>query len=1023
MTTAIFKFKSDSVSGDQFSVVGFNGHEAISTLYRYEIEIKAPRSASIDLDDVLDARATFTIEQNGIESPVHGVLSSFEEIRFAQNYCYYKAILVPEVWKLTNYKTNEIYYQTGSGVLGDSGQTIVDIIHQVFEHAGIASSEYDISSLQGKLLKREYVCQFSESDFDFVSRLLENEGVFYYFEQDASSEKIIFINDLNYLTIPRPKLIFDVTAQVKNQDDCVYGLSCRKQRLPEKVIVRDYNTDEPSLDVSEVTSIDTMGQGTEYIYGKNVHSDTEAAYLSQIRAEEYICRKTQYFGESSVPRLMAGYIFVIEGHPNSVYNSVEYLALEVTHEGESLDMSLSGGQSVSKPQYRNSFTAIPAEIQYRPDRKTIKPKITGTLHARIDGELDSEFAQLDEEGRYKVSLPFDFHNENHPEGLASARVRMMQPYAGKNRGMQFPMAKGTEVLLSFVDGDPDRPIIAGAINTATTPGPVSAENQTESVIQTGGNNKVRFEDEKGFERIIMESPSSNSWLRIGAPNDPISDPIDFDGDGNNEIEYASNGIRIKTDGGLWMESLDRYGEFIAGSPTDATTDSTDFDYSRNPTNQALLSHFGSGYAPKGIEPRFAGDPDSDAEDFNSVINKARVIVSSLDTVTTQEGNIYDFGGYWNYNLGNSYTENHIDQSPMLNDDEPDAASATNTHNDELQQLEEELENLKSRESNLETSYAFEEVLHFDMDGDGNTTVDAGLNSVAAEITTKETAIEAKKLAKPLRPVHDLFNTGGPGWTSINWPSSSPDGLSADDVKLDDPFYEQTSMNMWADKSFGNSYDYKNGDGISVTVGSSLDVQHGGRHVELGYRGDGSISSWSHSENGVSREKKWTSAGTLIYESRTESTAKNINELEKKFDRNTGDVYSHTHSQGTGMGLTKFEFDYSNTLSMTINSGSLLSSETHLGARITNDNFLGLLMELKMFSGMKCEFHVGLGGIIETKNSQAEICFPGMKLEGGVAEVKTVASAIELVGSTVKSMATGVQANAIKIKSGGLDMTA
>jgi type VI secretion system VgrG family protein len=743
MTDANFKFISDAQGGDRFTVISFSAQEGLSQLYRYEIEIKAPVTEEIDLDEVLDAHARFVTELNGVEHPVHGVLSSFEETRFAQNYGYYRAVLVPRLWKLSNYRTNEIFYQAGIDGEAEAGQGIDKIIDQLLSKAGLDSSEYDLTGLTGNLLKREYRCQYNESDFDFISRLMENEGVFYYFEQGDLAETIVFINDMNYMDLPQPRLLFDVAAQSSRQDDCVYAWSCRKQRLPHNVIVRDYNPDEPSLDVSDITDIDSMGQGTEYIYGKNVKSDTEATYLSQIRAEEYICRKTQFFGESSVTRLRAGHLFAVDGHPNDKYSGVEYLPIEVQHEGASLDMSLGGGRDDAQPQYRNSFIAIPAEVQYRPPRLTPRPRITGTLHAVIDGELDSEYAQLDEQGRYKVSLPFDFHNEEHPEGLASARVRMMQPYAGKHRGMQFPMAKGTEVLLSFVDGDPDRPIIAGAINSAPAPGPVNADNQTESVIQTGGNNKIRMEDKKGSERIVLQSPESNSWFRIGATNDPIvivdsspyyvelnasytdpgalthpaddenntsniafseiTDPSDSttDSSGNPYTEVdtsiagqwlvsytsgnesairkvivydpadddatvelsgtACDGIRIQSAGNLWTEAKSRYGEYYAGKPPAGPT--------KNQANVGdpsqigdLIANFGDSYNPTGLKSHSS---ESDIS-FSDAIAGGHVHVSSLDTFTTQEGNIYDFGGYWNYNLGNSYAEDHIRQDAVLN---------------------------------------------------------------------------------------------------------------------------------------------------------------------------------------------------------------------------------------------------------------------------------------------------------------------------------------------------------------------
>jgi type VI secretion system VgrG family protein len=1090
LSQAKFKFVSDATGGDQFTVVSFTGRERVSELYRYEIEVKAPLSANIDLDDVLDGLVHFVTEQNGVEFPVNGILSSFEEFKTVQNFAHYKAILVPSIWKLSNYKTNEIFYQAGDEGDIDAGLTITDIITQVLEKSGMTSADFDLGGLSSKLLKREYTCQYGESDFDFISRLLENEGVFYYFEQSATEEKIVFVNDLNYLSLPRPKLIFDVAAMANSQDNCVFGWSCRKQRLAERVVVRNYNPEEPSLDVSDTTAIDSRGQGTEYIYGQNVQTDTEATYLSQIRAEEQICRKTQFFGESSVSRLQAGYLFLLEQHPNTKYNASEYLAIEVNHEGHNLDMSIAhDANKKTRPQYQNSFVAISANVQYRPPLKTIKPRITGTLHARIDGELLSEYAQLDSQGRYKVSMPFDFHNDDHPEGLASARVRMMQPYAGKGRGMQFPMAKGTEVLLTFVDGDPDRPLIAGAINTAAAPGPVTAGNQTESVIQTGGNNKIRMEDKFGSERLMLESPASNSWIRVGAKNDPIvlngHSPVYLPNDGSfyqdpyayshaeedesvttnpnivgvvtdstgtelsggvdtntlgqyfitytdntdgttadtairqvfvydpalvDDLEIpegtSSDGIRIRSAGNLWFEAQSRYGQYHSGIPVKGPTNG-----GNGPSEIGdLIANFGFNYAPTNLKNH--NDPIT-TQTVAQAIASAHVHVSSLDTFTTQEGNIYDFGGYWNYNLGNSYAEDHVDQKAELNKDATDFNNAQVAYKG----AKREVERLRSwNDPDASSLQYYPDLL-------------AAENLKTSTKATRDGLTDIKG---------DLLDAGGPVWRAVNWPTAKPkvgnqdsdtrlgDGgstinndLTAGDTKLEGSYWtdNQGEGKVWVQKKWGNDYEYHQGDAISVSLGSSLDVQHGGRHVEVNYRGDdeSTIASWSHSEGGISREKKWTSAGTMIYESRTESTGKFINELEKKYDRNTGDLYSHTHSQGTGMGLAKFEFDYSNTVALTVNSGSLLSSETFLGAKITNENYIGVAMSMGTFLGGKIDMEFALAGIIEIRNTKVGMEFPGTSIEATGSKIDTVAADLKTIGTSLNAMGAKINAGTTDIE--------
>jgi hypothetical protein len=584
--------------------------------------------------------------------------------------------------------------------------------------------------------------------------------------------------------------------------------------------------------------------------------------------------------------------------------------------------------------------------------------------------LLSEYAQLDSEGRYKVSMPFDFHNDDHPEGLASARVRMMQPYAGKGRGMQFPMAKGTEVLLTFVDGDPDRPLIAGAINTAAAPGPVTADNQTESVIQTGGNNKVRFEDEEGSERIILESPKANSWLRIGTPNDPLGD------DGSDGVsETADDGIRLNSSGSIWTEALGKYGDFIAGAPKDSGVLSSDVNYQSNTPVSEMLGFFNldGKYKPKGLLKYSGGD-----DQLQDALNKAHIKVSSLDTFTTQEGNIYDFGGYWNYNLGNSYAENHMGQ-------------------------------------------------------DENVT----LNIIAG---------------------HDLLDVGGPSWTTVKWPTrngkahgpinydagkgvwssvgegaksvgrnigeSITDGIDSlvgssaalSTLEEKDTMLAGDYKNMWVDKSFGHSYDYKEGDSISVTKGSSLDVQHGGgRHVEVNYSGSGVVTGWSHSDGGLSREKKWTGAGVLVLESSSRTTDSLILEDEKRYDRKSGIMYSSSNSQNTGMTGSSFEYSSAVTASASVNAGFTTSTDT----------FIGGTASLSTYIGLKASVELTLAGSLSVENTDVKLSFPGFTsyvktnvVDLNAVAIDTLATKVANQMSSIESDLNNIETAVAKIITGG-----
>jgi type VI secretion system VgrG family protein len=757
-----FISNSSTLNQETFGVVQFSGVEGISLPYEFEIMLVSD-TTDIDLDEVMAYPAKFTIHRkNGDDVDFHGILNSFEQLHKYNEYVFYRAHLVPRLWWLSITHHNQVCLN----------KSVPDIIALALKDSGLTKLDFEFKT-RNTYQPIEYVCQYNESHFNFISRWLEREGLYYYFDQKGPAEKIIFTDtniahtnlpDVSYA--PPEGLLEDENVEIIN------SFTCRQRQLPQKIFLKDYNYQRPSLGISGSADVDSRGRGTDYIYGEYFGTSEEGDRLAGIRAEVLNCRRREFIGESTIPFIEPGYTFTLSNHYRESFNQ-QYLVESISHEGNQMGYllpSIAEGVPEYKHTiyYRNSFTVIPSDIQFRAEKKANRPYISGALHAKVDAEGTGKYAELDDQGRYKVRLPFD-ESDDHRSGKASTWLRMMQPYANQMGGMQFPLTKGTEVLLTFIDGDPDRPVIAGAIANPETPSPVSAKNQTESVIQTGGNNKIRMEDLEGKERIIMESPTANSWVRIGAPNDPPSPFVVETGNNANsfidstgtwnlikvdnvnsisidtniaansgktltykvnktfQIEYAeskykigsndlgstltqnanytidsntwlledvpvagsnqslnfsriknvvlkiispkvygdesnNDGIRIYTDNSLWLESSKgQYGEYRVGLRADGPRKNGP---DNPPKTGDLLTHFGSDYNPTGMKNRFNGT----AQTLDDVLKNAHVRVSSLDTINTQEGNIYDFGGYWIYNLGNSYVENHINQkNAKLND--------------------------------------------------------------------------------------------------------------------------------------------------------------------------------------------------------------------------------------------------------------------------------------------------------------------------------------------------------------------
>ncbi|WP_054029619.1 type VI secretion system Vgr family protein [Desulfatitalea tepidiphila] len=515
---AAFTFESQALPKDAFTVVRFSGEEGLSRLYRFDILLVSERS-DIDITAVLQQPATFTIRgkfAHGPDLPYHGILSAFEQQQQYGPYIYYRAELRPRLWWLTLTHHNQVFLdkkidQFLSGVLQDGGLS-----------QGV---DFDFR-FQGKYEPRPYVCQYGESHFDFVSRWMEREGAYYWFEQGGQSEKMIAA-DTHIAHTPLPGHETFVYAppsglDATGADKVIRQFNLKQRPMPKNVLLKDYNYLKPSLDLEGRAPVQANGRGEIYLYGEHFQDRGEGQRLADIRAEAYRCREKIFHGRSTIPAIRPGYLYTLQRHYSPDFNR-RFLTTAVRHEGSQEFYLASGlGSSAGEDKeglfYRNSFECIPGDTQFRPERTTPKPRISGTLSARIDAAGSGQYAELDEHGRYKVVMPFDLSGRKG--GKASAWVRMMQPYAGEGMGFHAPLHKGTEVLLSFIEADPDRPVIAGAVPNPETPSPVNDANQTQVRLVSGSGNIMHMEDQEGRQRILLHSPSARTFLRLGAPNDP-----------------------------------------------------------------------------------------------------------------------------------------------------------------------------------------------------------------------------------------------------------------------------------------------------------------------------------------------------------------------------------------------------------------------------------------------------------------------------------------------------------------------
>lgn len=558
-----FTFESKAVDKNTFNVVKFKGTEGLSTIYRFSILLISEKT-DLDLSSILQNPAEFTIKRDDGDIPFKGMLSSFEQMHQAAGIVFYRAELVPSLWRTTLTHCNEIFLnKNAQGVLDDA-----------LKKAGLKQGlNYDFK-LQGSYPSREYVCQYDESHFNFVSRWMERDGMYYYFEQTDQGEKMI-ITDTHISHSPMSEgttLSYSPPSNLDHtkREEIVKNFMLKQQPMPQKIMLKDYNYRKPSLEMKAEAMVSSKGMGEVYIYGEHFMTPGEGDKLAKIRAEEFLCREKVFHAVSTVPYVRTGYIFELKDHYRHDFNQ-RYLTTEVVHEGSQEAYLVSGlglhmAENEDRLYYRNSFSCIPAQTQFRAERKAVKPKFSGSMNAKIDAAGSGQYAELDSQGRYKVILPFD--ESGRHGGKATTWLRMAQPYGGSNHGMHFPLHKGTEVLLTCIDGDPDRPIVQSAAPNPETPSVVSDSNQTKCLITTGGLNLFHIQDQKGSEGMRLHSPHSNSSIRLGsASNDSESGTTEGSEGAKSE---ESDGIKMNTESDIKIAGLN-LGTWVGGNKFEIIT--------------------------------------------------------------------------------------------------------------------------------------------------------------------------------------------------------------------------------------------------------------------------------------------------------------------------------------------------------------------------------------------------------------------------------------------------------------------
>ncbi|MBW8720821.1 MAG: type VI secretion system tip protein VgrG, partial [Polaromonas sp.] len=332
-----FSFASKAYPADKFSVVKMEGYEAISANFSFELTLVSD-DVSVDFEKMLSNPATFTLYAAGgnMETPYHGVLSEFEQLHQSGDLVFYRAVLAPRLQRLTLYRTSDVF-------LND--QTIPDVLEAVIKdskESGLTSADYE-KKLKGSYRPRSFVCQYQETNLDFIMRWMEKEGMYFYFDHSGGAEKLVMVDD----TTLQPAGVLGVTYRpVENMasgaaKDSIQNFVCRQKPLPKQVILQGFNYSSAAVELKQTAPVSDSGAGDVMLYGENFLTQEEGQRYAKLRAQEILCGGKVFKGEATAVGVRSGYFMQMAAHYRTDFNG-KYLVTEVEHYGSQAGVLLAG---------------------------------------------------------------------------------------------------------------------------------------------------------------------------------------------------------------------------------------------------------------------------------------------------------------------------------------------------------------------------------------------------------------------------------------------------------------------------------------------------------------------------------------------------------------------------------------------------------------------------------------------------------------------------------------------------------
>ena len=518
---------------DVLLLVGFSGNEGISQLFSFELDLAAEDQTKVVFEKLLGHKVTVNLTvPGGQKRYFNGICTSLVQGMRGIDHTVFQMEIAPHLYLLTLRSRSRIFQHL----------SVPEVLKKVLD---IPDVVYD---LEGHFHPRTYCVQYRESDFQFVSRLMEEEGIYYYFKHKVDSHQMVVSNKAEFPELQPAELILHQAEGTTVQEERITRWQKQQQLRSLKVTLRDYHFQMPrtsleasreiqeevkvgmvshTLRIGESDGLEVYDWPGKYSNrfdaidrGGAEHPDELQKLLqdnertARIRMEQEAAEAIAVRGASRYRHLVSGQTFMLKEQVVIPYNGSsshdgKYVLTSVSHTGRMVGSYRSG--EAQEVQYDNSFTAIPAALHYRPQRTTPKPVVTGTQTAIVVGPKGEQI-HIDKHGRVKVQFHWD--REGKHDADSSCWIRVSQIWAGKGWGAFFWPRVGNEVVVAFEEGDPDRPIISGSVYNADNTPPFSLpleklvagfKSSTEHGSSHDKFNGLIFYDKPGNEHVHIHS--------------------------------------------------------------------------------------------------------------------------------------------------------------------------------------------------------------------------------------------------------------------------------------------------------------------------------------------------------------------------------------------------------------------------------------------------------------------------------------------------------------------------------------